>query len=220
MRLFFTFFLLSAQLSDYTTYKESFTFEGWYLDETCTQPVTTVKMNKNITVYAKWRANQLSDLNSEDHFAYIVGYPDGTFSGNICITRAEFATLLTRFFGVDDTAQADFVDVSRSHWAYQYIATAQERGYMVGHNGEFRPEDSLSRAEAMTTLNRLLNRGIDENSETGAAIRWPDNPQDAWYYYEVTEATNDHEHSGTRPSEDWPSLEIDYHYDIQYYEAP
>ena len=151
---------------------------------------------------------------------YLLGYLDGTFSGNICITREEFATLLTRFFSVDDTAQADFVDVSRSHWAYQYIATAQERGYMVGHNGEFRPEDSLSRAEARTTLNRLLNRGIDENSETGAAIRWPDNPQDAWYYYELTEATNDHEHSGTRPSEDWPSLEIDYHYDIQYYEAP
>ncbi len=274
----------TVRLDGYMTYKEGFTFEGWYLDEACTQPVSRVKLDKNITVYAKWRANILTDLNSEDHFAYIVGYtdgtvrpkngisraetatvfyrlliphrrseiftaensfndvvkgnwynkavssmarggyilgyPDGGFHGSKWITRAEFAAILVRFMGVDETAQATFADVSPSHWAYHHIATAQKNGYMVGYNGNFRPNDYISRAEAMTTLNRILSRGIDAESETDGARQWPDNPEGAWYYYEVIEATNDHDHAGIRPSEDWPSLEIDYYYDIKYYEWP
>ena len=64
---------------------------------------------------------------------YIAGYPDGTFGGNKSITRAEFVTMLVRFIGVQDEA-CSFSDVSKAHWAYDYIATATQAGWIAGYS--------------------------------------------------------------------------------------
>lgn len=72
----------------------------------------------------------------------------------------------------------------------------------------------------MTIINRMLYRGVEADGVIAGFKDWPDNDSSAWYYYEVIEATNDHEYTGTRPSEQWTSLTTDYTYDISYYEKP
>lgn len=134
---------------------------------------------------------------------YLTGYADGTFRGNNNVTRAEFVTMLVRLSGARG-GWCSFTDVSASHWAYDAISTAAAEGWIGGYaDGSFRPDQAITRAEAMTIINRALDRGVDETSWLGDYINWPDNPRDAWYYYEVIEATNDHYYTGSRPSEDW-----------------
>ena len=160
--------------------------------------------------------NSFSDVSSTDWFVrmvstmanggYLDGYPDGTFGGNRPITRAEFVTMLVRFIGLEDRA-CSFPDVSRDHWAYEFIATATNAGWIAGYtDGTFGPDRTITRAEAMTILNSVLNRGVNEKSELLNFKVWPDNPESAWYYYEIIEASNAHEYTGSRPSEDWTRI--------------
>lgn len=152
---------------------------------------------------------------------YIYGYSDGTFRSERSITRAEFVAMLVRFIGVDEAATANFSDVSRNYWAYQYIATATEAGWVKGYgNGTYQPDRYISRAEAMVIMNRVLNRGVNKDSKLVDFHEWPDNDPNAWYYWDIIEATNDHEYTGKRPSEHWAGLAIDYQYDIVKYEHP
>ena len=96
--------------------------------------------------------------------------------------------------------------VAENHWAYEYIATATTYGWINGYeDGTFRPDRALSRAEAVTVINRMLNRGVDETSQLGDDVMiFPDvaDPR-MWYYYEVIEASNFHEYTGHHPNETW-----------------
>lgn len=163
-------------------------------------------------------SNSFSDVSADDWYnesvstmengKYITGYPDGTFGGNKNITRAEFVAMLVRFIGVQNE-DCSFTDVSRDYWAYGCIATATKAGWIAGYtDGTFKPEQPITRAEAMTIINRVLNRGVNEKSELMNFRVWPDNEPSAWYYYEVIEASNEHEYTGSRPSENWTSLRI------------
>ena len=157
--------------------------------------------------------NRFSDVAPRDWYneavstmsngGYLVGYPDGTFGGNKNITRAEFVTMLVKFIG-EKEAECRFSDVSRDHWAYGYIAAATQAGWLAGYaDGTFQPAQAITRAEAMAILNRILQRGVDKNSELLHFKAWPDNLPTDWFYYEVIEATNGHEYTGSRPSENW-----------------
>lgn len=163
-------------------------------------------------------SNSFSDVSADDWYnesvstmengKYITGYPDGTFGGNKNITRAEFVAMLVRFIGVQNE-DCSFTDVSRDYWAYGCIATATKAGWIAGYtDGTFKSEQPITRAEAMTIINRVLNRGVNEKSELMNFRVWPDNEPSAWYYYEVIEASNEHEYTGSRPSENWTSLRI------------
>lgn len=152
---------------------------------------------------------------------YVLGYPDGSFHGDLAITRAEFIAIAVRFAD-PQVGTVSLSDVSTDHWAYNYIATAEYYGWVTGYtDGTFQPDDPITRAEAMTIINRMLNRGVEEAGVSATGFTpWPDNDSSAWYYYEVIEATNDHEYTGNRPYEIWTSLTTDYTYDIDYYEKP
>ena len=150
---------------------------------------------------------------------YINGYPGGYFDPDRNITRAEFVTMVARF-GTTENASASFTDVGE-HWAYRYIAAASEKGWISGYpGGSFRPDQNITRAEAMTILNRVLGRGINQESRLCAVPSWKDNDPGQWYYYEVLEATNGHLHTGSRPSESWSALVEQTDYDIRKYENP
>ena len=153
---------------------------------------------------SKWYNDYVSSMANG---GYVEGYPDGTFGGDKMITRAEFVTILVRFFGLAN-ADCIFTDVSRSHWAYKYIATATAYGWLLGYeDGTFRPDQAITRAEAVTVINRMLNRGVDETSNISGAKTFPDTMDPKkWYYYEVIEAANDHEYTGHRPNEQWYSI--------------
>lgn len=153
---------------------------------------------------------------------YVNGYPDGTFQGNKHITRAEFVTIMVRFLEEDTTYDNPFSDIG-SHWAKEYILKAVGAGWIDGYpDGTFRPNNEITRAEAMKIINSVLHRGVNETSELGQPQHlFPDNSDPGkWYYYEVIEATNDHEYEGERPDENWTRNAIDYFYDIVKYERP
>jgi hypothetical protein len=148
-----------------------------------------------------------SAVNAMADGGYITGYPDGTFRGNDEISRAEFVAVMVRFLGKTE-ASCSFTDVKPGYWAYSAIAQATTAGWIEGYpDGTFAPANDITRAEAMRIINRVLNRGVDENSELLAFRAWPDNTdKSAWFYYDVIEATNAHTYSGSRPSEQWESL--------------
>lgn len=137
---------------------------------------------------------------------YIAGYKDGTFGGNKNITRAEFVSMLVRFLG-EDQGSMSFTDVPRNHWAAKDIAIAASQGWVAGYSdGTFKPNQPITRAEAMSIINRVLNRGVNEKSNIMGFKIWPDNYSNAWYYYDVIEATNAHDYTGSRPSENWSNV--------------
>lgn len=137
---------------------------------------------------------------------YITGYEDNIFRGNNNITRAEFVTMLVRFIKVED-ADCSFTDVPKTHWAYSYIATAAANEWLTGYeDGTFRPEQAISRAEAMAIINRVLERGVNADGLLANHKNFTDNSTSDWYYYEVIEATNSHDYNGKRPSESWTAL--------------
>ena len=127
----------------------------------------------------------------------IKGYSDGTFRPNAPITRAEFAAIAARAYGSKNTtADPDkFTDIG-GHWARALIHTAAELGFVAGYSdGTFLPNAYITRAEAVTMVNRILGRDkVDKNSLLADMHRWPDNADTgAWYYFAVQEATNSHD---------------------------
>ena len=244
---------------DKTPTRESYTFTGWYADRALTQKITSVTMNSDKTVYAGWEATGVPDkLNGDDHFAYVVGYSDGTVRPSANISRAEVATIFFRLLKSDIrdgnlTADNEFSDVSdgqwhnkaistmaklgivkgrradrfdpdasitraefaaicarfntkpvensgsfsdiSGHWAENEIERAAAFGWISGYpNGTFRPDARITRAEAMTMINRVLCRMPQSKSDLlDSMVTWPDNKPSDWHYLAVQEATNSHD---------------------------
>lgn len=239
--------------------REGYAFTGWYGEAELTTQLNTVRMDKNRTVYAGWSATPAPAwLNSDDHFAYVYGYPDGhvgplnnitraevaaifyrllrkdirvesqttensfddvpadawyvtevstlarlgvfvgrttdVFAPDAPITRAEFATVCARFDQSGAAEDRDFSDIG-GHWAEQYIRQAAALGWVQGYpDGTFGPDRPITRAEAVTMINRVLRRNPGSKDDLLSGMKvWPDNPAGAWYYLEVQEATNGHE---------------------------
>ena len=89
-----------------------------------------------------------------------------------------------------------FSDIS-GHWAENYINRAASLGWIVGDNGLFRPDDFITRAEAMTLTNRVLGRQPESIDDilTDDMVKFTDNADvNAWYYLAIQEATNSHDY--------------------------
>ena len=117
-----------------------------------------------------------------------------TFDPKAPITRAQFAAICARFDTGKSSGTQSFTDI-KGHWAEKYIERAAELGWIKGfEDGTFRPDTYITRAQAMTMINRVLNRIPEENSDLLAGMNtWPDcNPGD-WFYLAVQEATNSHD---------------------------
>lgn len=126
---------------------------------------------------------------------YIKGYEDGSFQPAKAITRAEFATIVARFYDVDTDSivENDFLVDIDGHWAENAIQYTVQKGLVNGYEGNnFNPDKFITRAEVMKVINKMLNRSVNEEGLTEDAKRWVDNSADKWYYYEVIEATNAH----------------------------
>ncbi len=135
-------------------------------------------------------------LNDTDHFAYVIGYDEDHVRPLANITRAEFAAIAARFLDdshVDD-GKGDFSDTA-DHWAASYIRLAAKAGWINGNGNRFDPEDFIIRAQVMTIVNRMLDRTPDKGHMLPEMKKWADNPEDAWYYEAVQEATNEHDYN-------------------------
>ena len=148
-----------------------------------------------------WYNNAVSTLTNAD---IIDGYEDGTFKPNGNITRAEFATIAVRFFEATYEGENLFPDID-GHWAQDYINEAANAGIVDGYpDGTFGPQKRITRAEAMTMVNRTIDRHPHEDHLLEDMIVWPDNPETAWYYEQVQEATNSHEYTMNTDDEQNP----------------
>ena len=241
-----------------------------------------------VTVYPMFRIG----LKDTDHDAYIVGYDNGYVGPNDTLTRAEAAQIIYTL--MTDQAKAEnakkngktFVDVSKTHWAYEAITMMTKAGVMVGTgdgkfapgavitreqfatmiaqlfkievnqpitgyifkdlngsfadkyisllyamgilegkgNNTFGPKDSLTRAQAITIVNKLIGRLPGDGTTSFGAVAdqmktWPDiMDTSAWYYAAVQEATNSHYYefktnsqyekwTELRETRDWKALE-------------
>jgi len=147
---------------------------------------------------------------------------DAAFLPNQAITRAEFASIAAGFVSGEITGESigDFSD-TEGHWAAADIRKAVEAGWIKGVGGNrFAPDETITRAEVMTIVNRMLDRVPDAEHMLPDMKKWLDNPEDAWYYEAVQEATNEHDYdvdefgaeSWTEILEarDWKSLENEW----------
>ena len=161
--------------------------------------------------------NKFTDVSREDWFnnavstmangRILMGYEDGTFRPTASITRAEFATIAIRFFADFVVTDSQFTDIE-GHWGEKYINMAAEKGLIKGYpDSTFRPDEPITRAEAMAIINRLLGRHPHKDYLGQGMITWPDNMDtDAWYYADVQEATNSHEYNMFGEHEWWTKL--------------
>ena len=124
----------------------------------------------------------------------VQGRSTTTFDPKAPITRAQFAAICARFDTGKTSGEQTFSDI-QGHWAEKYIQRAAELGWIKGfEDGTFRPDTYITRAQAMTMINRVLNRIPEDESDLLPGMNvWPDcNPGD-WFYLTVQEATNSHD---------------------------
>ena len=163
-----------------------------------------------------WYNHAVSTLSA---MGIVKGDSHGKFNPNAPITRAEFAAIAARFDDKANTTTADFSDIA-SHWAKNEISAASNNGWITGYpDGTFRPDNKITRAEAMTLVNRVLKR-LPETEEDlhDDMIKWSDNSDvSQWFYLDVQEATNSHYYqtkenqfekwTKLRETRDWTELE-------------
>ena len=168
-----------------------------------------------------WFNNAVSTLANAQ---LINGYPDGSYRPNANITRAEFATIAIRFF-LDEDVEIEENNLSdvKGHWAEANINLAYALELINGYpDGTFRPDQKITRAEAMAIVNRVLKRAPEKDHLLKDMIEWPDNLNTAaWYYADVQEATNSHKFHMDKeeeyeiwtellPVRDWVALEQEW----------
>lgn len=139
----------------------------------------------------------------------INGCGDGTFHPNQAISRAQFVTILAGIYGVNASGGMPFSDVGRS-WYYDAVATAYANGWVSGFtDGTFHPNQTITRAEAVSILNRVLGRSCDltfVQAHAQAASHFADVMPDAWYYADVIEASAGHTFTELAGIERWTAL--------------
>ena len=194
--------------------------------------VTTIffrLLNEDVRNANYTKDNNFLDVNRGDWFnaaistmakmGIVKGYPDGNFCPNDPITRAEFVAIAARFDNSTVSTSADFGDV-KGHWAEIEIGKVTANGWVNGYlDNTFKPDQNITRAEAMALINRVLNRNPETPYDLlDDMIKWPDNMDTTrWYYLDVQEATNSHDYMRKsnnterwikiNPPRDWAALE-------------
>lgn len=148
-----------------------YTFTGWYADQELTDKITKIKMTSDKTVYAGWKATDVPEtLNSDNHFAYIVGYEDGLVRPNDDITRAEVAAIFFRLLKDDVrddnlTANSVFTDVALGKWYNKSISTMAKIGIVKGRTADtFVPNAPITRAEFAAICSRFDRSDVEVQS--------------------------------------------------------
>lgn len=162
--------------------------------------------------YAKKAGKTFIDV-SKDHWAYdaitmmtkaniLVGMGDGRFAPDAVMTREQFATMIAQLFMIEvnqPIAGFIFKDLNGG-FADKYISVLYALGIIDGKgNNMFGPKDSLTRAQAIAIINKMIGR-LPASTSFGAVAdqmkTWPDNMDtSAWYYAAVQEATNSHDYT-------------------------
>ncbi|MDG0811197.1 S-layer homology domain-containing protein [Cohnella rhizosphaerae] len=123
---------------------------------------------------------------------WMKGYAGGLFKPEGQVTRAELAQALTNLYGWDEAGNgaSTFADTA-SHWASEAIAAVRAQGIMQGYeDGTFRPDQAVTRAEAVKVFNQLLKRSPGQT--VGVPAVWNDVSDTHWAYADIMEASVNH----------------------------
>lgn len=169
----------TIDLAQYAPTKSGATFEGWYADKGLTKKITSVKLDANTTVYAKWTEAPVSslpfgDVKTADWFyndvkyVYEKGMMAGTaadvFAPNATTTRAMIVTILYRLEGSPAvTGTSAFVDVPAGQWYTDAVNWAAANQIVKGTSATtFAPNDSITREQMAAILYRYAQyKGYD-----------------------------------------------------------
>jgi hypothetical protein len=122
----------------------------------------------------------------------VEGYPDGSFKPENFITRAELATISSRFDNLSPFESNSFSDIT-GHWANKYINSSAQKGWVNGYpDGSFKPDQYITRAEFVTLVNNVLERRVRKENILENARMFPDLVEGKWYYEAMQEAINSH----------------------------
>lgn len=173
--------------------KTGYIFAGWHEDEELTKLVEDdVIVNRTkITLYAKWEKDPshpdhtgVSDvLNTEDHMAYLEGYPGSKFMPEGQMTRAEVAQMFYNLL-LDKQVETTvaFEDVADNAWYADAIHALASMGILEGREGnKFDPDTPITRAEFATIAVRFASQKPE------GEVFFQDVSKDAWYYSYVTQ---------------------------------
>lgn len=159
-------------------------------------------LNKNVDITVdftdvpadEWYGNAVRTLAS---LGVIKGIGNGQFAPNRTITRAEFTVIAMRFANVSADVTNPFTDIATNDWYYTAVTSAVSYGWITGYSdGSFRPQATITRAEVVTIVNRMLNRTADRNFvDSNVTAQFDDVPNTYWAYYNIMEATIAHDHS-------------------------
>lgn len=130
-----------------------YTLAGGVNDDNQAKPIyTDVKLDHPDYVFITYLSNR----------SIMSGLPNGTFHPDDSLTRAQAAVILVKAAGLTTTivGKASFTDVAVDYWAASYIEAAATAGYLKGYaDGTFRPDDKLTRAQAISLIMRLSKHG-------------------------------------------------------------
>ena len=163
-------------------------------------------------------SNAFPDVN-EDYWAntaistmarlgVINGRNSGLFDPDANITRAEFAAICARFDDSGVAGVTTFTDTA-DHWAEDEISRAAALGWIQGYSDDsFRPDQYISRAQAVTMINRVLCRLPEDTDDLLSGMNtWTDCHESDWFYLAIQEATNSHDFvTKDRVYESWTDL--------------
>lgn len=155
-----------------------------------------------------WANTAISTMTGLD---IVRGYDAAAFGPGDPITRAQFAAICARFDTGKSNGSRTFSDIE-GHWAKAYIERAAELGWISGfQDGTFRPDAYITRAQAVTMINRMLNRLPEDPSDLLPGMNvWPDCRPGDWFYLAIQEATNSHDYRHKAGSyEIWTGLNAD-----------
>ena len=151
-----------------------------------------------------WYAEAVNTLAS---LGIVDGVGGGLYAPERAITRAEFTVIAMRFAHLDTSGENIFSDVSRSDWFYDQVVGSVKYGWIDGYaDGTFRPNNTITRAEVTTIVNRMLGRSADReyvDANIVSLTQFNDISRAHWAYYEVMEAANAHDYAIVNGKEDW-----------------
>ncbi|MFA5575706.1 MAG: S-layer homology domain-containing protein [Tissierellaceae bacterium] len=160
---------------------------------------------------SRWSIKHISTLANGN---IISGYPDGSFRPGAYITRAELATISSKFDKLSMAGGDSFADIG-GHWANKYINSAAAKGWVRGYpDGSFKPDQYITRAEFVTLVNSVLDRRVKKEKILPDIREFPDLLPSMWHYENMVEAINSHTYIRLEDSyEEWieiyyPSLDM------------
>ena len=178
--------------------RDGYIFVGWNTEADGTgdsyDPDDTFKMpGRDVYLYAQWQKEKPGPddtgvsrwLETEDHNAYLTGYPDSTFGADRNMTRAEVAQMFYSLLKNKNVMiTTSFSDVSNDAWYATAVKTMASLGMMSGYpDGTFRPDEPITRAEFATVA---LAFAYEPDN---ARCSYLDVSTSAWYYTYVAQAT-------------------------------